>query len=120
MAAPISDVAEISDDARRRLLSALRAVLPRNDLLTSVEERRPYECDGLSAYRRLPLLVALPETVDQVCAVLKICHEQGVPVVARGAGTGLSGGALPLENGVLLSTAKLNRILSLDPINRVA
>src|SRR5438552_18477044 len=112
MAAPISDIAEISDDARRRLLSALRAVLPRNDLLTSVEERRPYECDGLSAYRRLPLLVALPETVDQVRGGLKICYEQSVPVVARGAGTGRSGRALRLEHGVPLSAAELRRMPS--------
>ena len=114
------DSLSLADDVKRRVAARLRAALPRDALLTREEERRPYECDGLSAYRRLPLLVALPETTAQVVAVLKICHEFGVPVVARGAGTGLSGGALPLENGVLLSTAKLNRILSLDPVNRIA
>jgi glycolate oxidase len=120
MAAPIADTASLAPDVERRLLAALRAVLPRGALLTSEEERRPYECDGLSAYRRLPLVVALPETAEQVSAVIKVCYQQGVPIVARGAGTGLSGGALPLSNGVLLSLAKLNRILSIDPINRVA
>ncbi len=95
-------------------------MLPHGCLLTTEEERRPYECDGLSAYRRLPLAVAMPQTTEQVRRVLTTCQELGVPVVARGAGTGLSGGALPLENGVLLSLAKLSRILSIDPANRVA
>ena len=120
MAATLPASEPLPRDVERRLLKALRAALPQGALLTSEEERRPYECDGLSAYRRLPLLVAMPETTEQVCAVLKICHELGVPVVARGAGTGLSGGALPLENGVLLSLVKLNRILAVDPANRVA
>jgi len=101
-------------------LPALRQHLPPAALLFSEEERRPYECDGLSAYRQLPGLVVLPETPEQVQAVLRLCSEQRVPVVARGAGTGLSGGALPLENGVLLSLAKLNRILDIDPLNRTA
>ncbi len=86
-------------------------------ILTSEEERRPYECDGLPAYRHLPLIVVLPADIEQVQAVMRICHEEQVPVVARGAGTGLSGGALPLEDGVLLSLARLNRILDIDPDN---
>ena len=86
-------------------------------ILVDEEERRPYECDGLSAYRHLPLIVVLPGDIAQVQAVMRICHEEGVPVVARGAGTGLSGGALPLEEGVLLSLARLNRILEVDPDN---
>ena len=86
-------------------------------ILAKEEERRPYECDGLAAYRHLPLLVVLPANIEQVQAVMRICHEEAVPVVARGAGTGLSGGALPLENGVLLSLARLNRILEVDPEN---
>jgi len=101
-------------------LLALRRHLPPAALLLSEEERRPYECDGLSAYRQLPGLVVLPETPEQVQAVLRLCSGQRVPVVARGAGTGLSGGALPLENGVLLSLARLNRILEIDPLNRTA
>jgi glycolate oxidase len=83
-------------------------------------QRLPYECDGLSAYRKLPMLVALPSTIEQVQAILRICHEREVPVVARGAGTGLSGGALPHEQGVLLSLAKFNQILEIIPERRVA
>ena len=105
---------------RSRVVAALRALLPVGGLLTEEAERRPYECDGLSAYRRLPWLVALPETVEQVQAVVRCCRDHGVPVVARGAGTGLSGGALPLEDGVLLCLAKFNRILDIDPANRLA
>jgi len=89
-------------------------------VLSREEERRPYECDGLSVYRQLPLLVVLPETVEQVQQVLRICSEHKVPVVARGAGTGLSGGALPLADGVLLSLAKFNQILDIDLQNRCA
>ncbi len=84
------------------------------------EDLRPYECDGLAAYRALPLVVALPSTEEQVVAVLRICLQMGVPVVARGAGTGLSGGALPHTRGVLLSLARFNRILELDPLARTA
>ncbi|MGB5716374.1 MAG: FAD-linked oxidase C-terminal domain-containing protein, partial [Gammaproteobacteria bacterium] len=79
-----------------------------------------YECDALSAYRQLPMVVVIPETLQQVQTVLRLCAEHKVPVVARGSGTGLSGGALPLENGVLLSLAKFNRILDIDVANRVA
>ncbi len=102
------------------LVDALAEDLPARCLLHSEEELKPYECDGLSAYRRTPLLVALPETVEQIRAVLRVCRQQKVPVVARGAGTGLSGGALPLENGVLLSLAKFNKIISIDVDNRTA
>jgi glycolate oxidase len=103
------------------LLEKLRRILPQpGALLSTEEELRPYECDGLTAYRRLPGAVALPETVEQVQAVLKACRRRQVAVVARGAGTGLSGGALPLDEGVLLSLARFNRILSIDPLARVA
>ena len=84
------------------------------------ETLKPYECDGLSMYTQLPMLVVLPETVEQVQKVLKICHEKQVPVVARGAGTGLAAGAMPHAEGVVLSLAKFNNILSIDPINRSA
>jgi len=102
------------------LHTALRAALPPHTLLVEAESLRPYECDGLSAYRQVPLAVCLPETLEQAGAILKICREHQVPVVARGAGTGLSGGALPLAEGVVLSLARFNRILAIDPDNRQA
>ncbi len=102
------------------LLAALRALLPREAVLCDEEDLRPYECDGLSAYRRLPMIVVLPSTIEQVQAVMRLCHARGVPVVARGAGTGLSGGALPHEHGVVLSLAKFKSILAIDPLNRTA
>jgi len=102
------------------LVAALQGILPPAGLLTELEDLKPYECDGLSAYRRVPLAVALPETEEQVVAILRACHRLGVPVVARGAGTGLSGGALPNEHGVVLSLAKMKRILKLDPYARTA
>ena len=89
-------------------------------ILSDPEDLRPYECDGLSAYRALPWLAVLPDSVEQVRQILRLCHRHRIPVVARGAGTGLSGGALPVENGLLLSLAKFNRILEIDPENRVA
>ncbi len=98
------------------LIHALRALLPEDAVLEQEEACRPYECDGLSAYRQLPYVVVLPNTVDEVRAVLRLCHEHHIPVVARGAGTGLSGGALPHAEGVLLSLARLNRILHIDPV----
>ena len=109
-----------SETARQSLARRLREFLPREAVLTDEEDMHPYECDGLSAYRRLPWIVALPETVEQVSRLLRLCSEQNIPVVARGAGTGLSGGALPLADGVLLSLAKFNRILEIDPANRTA
>ena len=104
-------------DARRdELVRALRAVVPPHTLIWHDEGTTPYECDGLTAYRQRPLAVALPETPQQVQAVLQVCHRLGVPVVARGSGTGLSGGALPHELGLTLSLTRLNRILKLDPL----
>ena len=105
---------------RDSLLPALRAFLPAASVLESEEDRRPYECDGLSAYRQPPGLVVLPQTLEQVQRMLRLCSAHRVPVVARGAGTGLSGGALPHATGVLLSLAKFNRILEIDPLNRTA
>jgi glycolate oxidase len=107
----------VSRDALER---ELRNFLPADSVLVQEEEVRPYECDGLSAYRQLPLLVVLPRTVPEVQRVLRLCHEHRVPVVARGAGTGLSGGALPLADGIVLSLARFNRILELDPVQRTA
>jgi len=109
------------DEARQRAVAqALRAILPERAVLWQEEDTRPYECDGLTAYRNVPMVVALPETVEQVQRVLRTCHALGVPVVPRGAGTGLSGGALPPGDGVLLSMAKFMRVLRLDPLARVA
>ncbi|MCP5141651.1 MAG: glycolate oxidase subunit GlcD [Gammaproteobacteria bacterium] len=102
------------------LLTALRTVLEPHQLLHRDEELIPYECDGLSAYREKPMLVALPERVEQVQAVLRLCKQHQTPVVARGAGTGLSGGALPNSKGLLLSLARFNRILDIDPLARTA
>jgi glycolate oxidase len=99
---------------------ALRAILPAAAVLYEAEDTKPYECDGLSAYRELPMVVALPENEEQVARILQACRELKVPVVARGAGTGLSGGALPHGKGVLLSLAKMKRILALDPVARTA
>jgi glycolate oxidase len=98
----------------------LQKHLPQGCVITNAEELRPYECDALSAYRQLPMVVVIPETVQQVQTVLRLCSEHKVPVVARGSGTGLSGGALPLDNGVLLSLARFNRILDIDVANRTA
>jgi glycolate oxidase len=102
------------------LLRELAAIVPAEALLQDDEDLRPYECDGLSAYRRRPLAVVLPDTVSQVQAIVKVCSEHSVPVVARGAGTGLSGGALPHELGVVLSLAKFNRILDINADARTA
>jgi glycolate oxidase len=100
---------------RAELAAALRARAPELEILTDREDLRPYECDGLAAYRTVPLLVVLPSTVDEVRGVLQTAAARGVPVVARGAGTGLSGGAMPLEKGILLVMAKFNQILEVDP-----
>ena len=102
------------------VVQALSACVPQHALLWQPEDTTPYECDGLTAYRQRPLVVCLPETEGEVQAVLKTCHRLGVPVVARGAGTGLSGGAMPHAMGVTLSLAKFNRILDLDPVARTA
>ena len=100
--------------------SALAAIVPDEALLTSAEDTRPYECDGLTLYRELPGAVVLPEDEAQVVRILELCHAARVPVVARGAGTSLSGGALPVADGVVLSLAKFRRIVSIDPLTRTA
>ncbi|HEU4922648.1 MAG TPA: FAD-linked oxidase C-terminal domain-containing protein [Burkholderiales bacterium] len=102
------------------VVAALRTFLPERALLHEEEDTRPYECDGLTAYRQLPMVVALPETEDQVRRILQVCSSMSIPVVPRGAGTGLSGGALPPGDGVLLSMAKFMRVLRIDPLARVA
>jgi glycolate oxidase len=107
-------------ERQSQVVRALQAHLPAHALIWHDEDTTPYECDGLTAYRTRPLVVALPETEAQVAAVLKTCHQLGVPVVARGAGTGLSGGAMPHTMGVTMSLAKFNRILKIDPVSRTA
>ena len=107
-------------ERQSQVVRALTAVLPAHALLWHNEDTTPYECDGLTAYRERPLVVALPESYAEVQAVLKACHALNVPVVARGAGTGLSGGAMPHKLGVTLSLAKFNKILKIDPASRTA
>ncbi len=119
-AAP-DQVATTARAARQaEVVRALGRLLPGHALLWQSEDTTPYECDGLTAYRERPLAVALPETEEQVAAVLRTCHALDVPVVARGAGTGLSGGAMPHAMGVTLSLARFNRILKIDPRSRTA
>src|SRR5260221_1305336 len=103
-----------------QIAGRLKQLLSADAVLHAEEDTRSYECDGLSAYRQLPMVVALPSNEEEVRQVLAACHELKVPVVARGAGTGLSGGALPMGDGVLLSLAKMRRILALDPVARTA
>jgi len=107
-------------ERQAQVVAALSAVLPKHALLYTLEDTVPFECDGLTAYRERPLVVALPETEAQVQAVLKACHALAVPVVARGAGTGLSGGAMPHKMGVTLSMAKFNKIVKIDAVSRTA
>ena len=102
------------------LATELRAIVGSEAVLTEVEALRPFECDGLTAYRQLPLMVVLPANIDQVQAVMKTCSRRQTPVVTRGAGTGLSGGALPLSDGVLLSLTRMNKILHIDAQARTA
>ena len=102
------------------LISELHKVLPTDSVLHAKEDLAPYECDGLSAYKTMPMLVIIPDNVEQIEATLSICAGRKIPVVARGAGTGLSGGALPLENGILLSLARFNRILNINTSDRTA
>lgn len=123
MNAPVSSthLASMTQAERQsQVVTALLRVLPAHAVLYTTEDTVPYECDGLTAYRARPLCVVLPQTYAQVQAVLQTCHAIDVPVVARGAGTGLSGGAMPHAQGVTLSLAKFNKILNIDPIARTA
>src|SRR6202047_4316306 len=105
---------------REEIVAMLRSIVPGEGVIAAEREMRPYECDGLTAYRQLPMVVVLPETTPQVSRVLAFCHAEGIKVVPRGAGTSLSGGALPLTDGVLLGMAKFNRIREIDFANRLA
>jgi glycolate dehydrogenase FAD-linked subunit len=107
-------------DRRAEIAAALRRIVPGEGVIDSASEMRPYESDGLTAYRQPPMLVVLPETTEQVSRILRYCHAEGIKVVPRGAGTSLSGGALPLADGILLGMAKFNRVLEIDYKNRLA
>jgi glycolate oxidase len=104
---------------RDEIVAALRAIVPGEGVIAGEREMRPYESDGLTAYRQLPMVVVLPNTTEQVSRVLRYCHDNGIRVVPRGAGTSLSGGALPLGDAVLLGMGKFNRVRSIDYANRV-
>jgi len=116
----VGEAVPVSLSRQPEVARALREILPARAVLFDEEDTRPYECDGLTAYRQLPMVVALPETDEQVRGILALCSRLKVPVVPRGAGTGLSGGALPLGDGVLLSMAKFMRVLRVDARARVA
>jgi glycolate oxidase len=118
VAMPQSDGAVLA--RRAEIVAALERIVPGEGVIASEHAMRPYESDGLTAYRQLPMVVVLPGTTEQVAAVLAYCHREGVRIVPRGAGTSLSGGALPLGDGVLLGMAKFNRIRAIDFANRVA
>ena len=107
-------------DRQASVARELLAVLPAGSVLWEPTDTRPYECDGLSMFRQLPMVVVLPDSEQQVAAVLRICARMQVPVVARGAGTSLSGGAMPHGEGVLLALGKLSRIVSIDAYSRTA
>src|ERR1700751_1410234 len=113
---PVPDAATIA--RRDEIAAALRGIVPGEGVIVSEPERRAYESDALTAYRQSPLVVVLPSTTAEVAAILRYCKAQGIKVVPRGAGTSLSGGALPLADGVLLGMAKFNRILEIDYDNR--
>src|SRR6187397_324298 len=115
---PASDQAVL--DRRDAIVTALRAIVPGEGVIDSAAEMVPYESDGLMAYRQPPMVVVLPDTTEQVSQVLKYCHENRIKVVPRGAGTSLSGGALPLKDGVLLGLGKFKRIREIDFDNRCA
>lgn len=116
MKMPIPDQNTIA--RRAEIIRELSAIVPGEGVVTEEGELRAYECDGLMAYKQLPMVVVLPETTEQVSRVLKYCHAEGIKIVPRGAGTGLSGGALPLADGVTLGLGKFNSILEIDYDNR--
>ncbi|MGV6858729.1 MAG: FAD-linked oxidase C-terminal domain-containing protein [bacterium] len=111
---------KLTENEIQAIHQGLATRLSHGQLLTSEEELRPWECDGLSSYRQTPLAVVLPDSVEEIQEIMRFCYENSVPVVARGAGTGLSGGAFPLEDGILLSLTRFKEILEIDPVNRIA
>src|SRR6516225_11018067 len=107
----------MSTTIHRDLLHQFRAIVGESGLLSSPEELHTYECDGLTNFRVMPRAVLLPTNTEQVQGIVRICHRERIPFVARGSGTGLSGGALPVENGIVISLARMNRILEVDLAN---
>ena len=105
---------------KQQFIQHLYKIVAKTSVLVDKDELHPYECDGLSAYKFLPWLVVLPESIKQIQQIVKLCFDNNIPIIARGAGTGLSGGTLPQENSLILSLAKLNQILNVDPIARSA
>ena len=105
---------------RDEIVAALRKIVPGEGVIATTREMQPYESDALTAYRQPPMVVVLPDTTEQVSQVLKYCHDNGIKVVPRGSGTSLSGGSLPLADGVLLGLGKFKRVREIDFDNRVA
>src|SRR3954467_10008270 len=105
---------------RNEIIEGLSRLVPSEALIVSADERRAFETDGLTAYRKMPLAVVLPSSTEEVSAVMRFCHENGVKVVARGAGTSLAGGAIAQEDAIILGVAKMNRLLEADFENRTA
>ena len=103
-----------------KLVPMMEAILPKVSIITDDISLRAYECDGLSAYRQTPLMVVLPDSIEQVQSIVKVCHQYSIPIVSRGGGTGLSGGALPIKEGIVLSLAKMNKVVRIDALNRTA
>ncbi len=101
-----------------RILNEFRAIVGTPGLITEPEQLSTYECDGLTMFRVLPQAVLLPTSTEEVQAIVRVCHREKIPFVARGSGTGLSGGALPVENGIVISLARMNRILEVDLANQ--
>ena len=120
MSAAISPTPDVDPQQRQALVTTLRAILPAAALLTESEQLKPYECDGLTAYRAVPMLAVLPTTTADVQAIMRAAKASGTKVVARGSGTGLSGGATPLSDGILLAMGKFNRVLKIDALARTA
>ncbi|VAW98856.1 Glycolate dehydrogenase, subunit GlcD [hydrothermal vent metagenome] len=106
--------------SKAALIEQLSLIIPANDILFEAEDLRPYECDGLSAYRALPMLVVIPNNIEEIQAIVKLCQQYSVPIIARGAGTGLSGGTFPFDTALVLNMAKLNRILNIDSLSATA
>ncbi|GLI99266.1 MAG: FAD-linked oxidase C-terminal domain-containing protein [Pseudomonadota bacterium] len=115
---PVPDIATLQK--REAIIAAMRAIVPGDGVIDEIDALRPYESDGLTAYRQPPMLVVLPDTVEQVSAVLRWCHSEGVKVVPRGSGTSLSGGALPLADAVLLGMGKFKKVIEIDYDERIA
>jgi glycolate oxidase len=105
---------------RNDIVRQLKRLVPETVLIVDEEGRRTFECDALTAYRCLPLVVLLPGSTEEVAAILRFCHDNQIKVVPRGAGTSLAGGALPLEDGIVLCLSRMNKVLAVDTANRVA